>query len=186
MIYVLQVLTGQEMAISGKLKEAGISGSVPRENRLVRVKGSWTKREYCLMPGYVFIDINLSPERYYLVTGLPGVIRFLGYDGKPASLSYLEAEWLRVLSGEHGEAVEPTIVRFGSDGTAEIAGGILKYFESRIIKIEKRSRRATFAITILGEVKEITLSVEIEGEKLSEGRGTALSCGTEEILKEAT
>lgn len=46
MWYVIQVMTGKEDDIAGKLKEQGIRALVPKENRLIRSGGSWSQREY--------------------------------------------------------------------------------------------------------------------------------------------
>lgn len=77
MWYVIQVMTGKEDDIAGKLKEQGIRALVPKENRLIRSGGSWSQREYILFTGYVFLNMNYNADNYYKVKGIPGVIQFL-------------------------------------------------------------------------------------------------------------
>lgn len=186
-MYVLQVLSGKEKEIADRLRDHGIKSLVPIERRLIRVKGAWTHKDYCLIPGYVTVDMTYTAENYYRVMKLPGVVKILGDPRNPSRLSYLEAEWISVLSGHENAPILPTVVRFGKDGKAELVSGVLRSFEGRILSIDRRSRRASFTITLLGEPKEITLSVEIEGEeKLTEAGEDAAESGAQEILQEAT
>lgn len=189
MWYVIQVMTGKEDDIAGKLKEQGIRALVPKENRLIRSGGSWSQREYILFAGYVFLNMNYNADNYYKVKGIPGVIQFLGDSRNPSRLSYLEAEWIMLLTGENNQPIEPTVVRALGDGNYETVKGVLEKFENRIIKYDKRSRKATFEITICNEKKEVQLSIRLEeDEELSlagAGRDGAEGAA-QEVLKEAT
>ena len=165
MVYVLQVLTGKEEEVARKLQEEGIKSLLPRERRLIRTRGSWTEKVYCLIPGYVFLEMTYTAENYYRVKKLPGAVKLLGDPGNPSHLSYLEAEWILALTGYQNEPIPPTRVRIREDGSAELLSGVLRSFEGRIQRLDRRSRRATFSISILGESKEVTLSISLEGEE---------------------
>ena len=147
MWYVIQVMTGKEDDIAGKLKEQGIRALVPKENRLIRSGGSWSQREYILFAGYVFLNMNYNADNYYKVKGIPG------------------------------------------DGNYETVKGVLEKFENRIIKYDKRSRKATFEITICNEKKEVQLSIRLEEEEelslAGAGRDGAEGAA-QAVLKEAT
>jgi len=165
MWYVIQVMTGKEEEIAGQLKEKGIRALVPKENRMIRSGGTWVKREYILFTGYVFLSMDYTAEHYYSVRNIPGVIRFLGDSKNPSCLSYLEAEWIMLLSGKDNTPIEPTVVKVLEDGTLKTVKGVLEKFENRLIKCDKRSRRAVFEITICGEKKEVQLSIVLENEE---------------------
>lgn len=188
MWYVIQVMTGKEEDIAGKLREQGIRALVPKENRLIRSGGSWTKREYILFTGYVFLGMNYNADNYYKVRGIPGVIRFLGDSRNPSRLSYLEAEWITLLSGTDNAPIEPTVVRVQEDGSFQVVKGILEKFENRIVKYDKRSRKASFEITICDEKKEVQLSIilEDEEEKAAEAGEDGQPEAAQAVLKEAT
>ena len=47
----------------------------------------------------------------------------------------------------------------------KVVKGVLEKFENRITKYDKRSRKATFEITICNEKKEVRLSIELDGEE---------------------
>lgn len=188
MWYVIQVLTGKEDDIAGKLNEQGIRALVPKENRLIRTGGSWTKREYILFTGYVFLNMSYNADNYYRVKGIPGVIQFLGDSKNPSKLSYLEAEWITLLTGANNAPIEPTTVRVREDGTFKIVKGVLEKLESRIVKYDKRNRKATFEITICNEKKEVQLSIMLEDDeaKLTGTGENAADEVAQPVLKEAT
>ena len=160
---VLQVKTGEETKVKSRLSEMGFPAAVPRENRLQRQGGGWTRKEYTLFPSYVFVELTYTAENYYKIKEIPSVIRFLGSSLCPDSLSFLEVEWLKILAS-NGDAIEPTKVRIAEDGKAEILEGALSSFKNKIQKIDKHKRRATFEITICNVPKEIELSIIPEDE----------------------
>jgi len=168
MWYVIQVKTGDEKGIARKLQELGIQAVAPVEDRVIRTSGKWTSKEYVIFTGYVFLQMTYNAENYYRVKGTPGVIRFLGDNQSPSTLSYLEAEWIMALAGKDNEPLKPTVVRAAEDGTLQIVSGVLKKFESNITKIDKRSRKAAFEITICNEKKDVQLSIQMEEEKEQE------------------
>ena len=115
--YVLQVSSGQEKAVRDALHEKRIPALVPSENRLVRKGGEWTQKEYILFPGYVFLRLDYTSETYYRVRSIPHTGRLLGPPGDPpVPLSYLEAEWIGLLSGG-GKPLEPARAAKLPDGS---------------------------------------------------------------------
>lgn len=159
--YVVQVMTGEEAGIAGKLRELGYHALAPAENRPVRTGGAWGQKEYILFPGYVFLRMEYNAENYYRIKGIPGAIRLLA-----GTLTYLEAEWILLLAGRDGTPLEPSLVR-ETDGELTVEDGILKRFQSRIVRMDKRSRRAVIELSLCGEKKEVQLGI-----RLPEGTGT--------------
>lgn len=187
-MYVIQVMTGKEDAIAGKLREQGIRALVPKENRLIRSGGAWTHREYVLFTSYVFLDMIYTADSYYKVKNIPGVIHFLGDSRSPSKLSYLEAEWIALLTGKDNTPIEPTVARAKEDGSIEIVSGVLEKFENRIIKFDRRNRKAVIEITVCNEKKEVQLSVELEDDdEALKAAADGAACGAaQQLLKEAT
>lgn len=168
MWHVLQVTSGKEQLVAEALvalPDFNIKACAPRERRLIRKDGSWDNKLYTLFPGYVFAELKYTAASYYAIKKLPYVQRFLGTDGlHPEHLTYIEAEWLRALNNE-GEPLEPTKAALNADGEVILQGGILKSFTSRIIKLDKHSRKASVELSVCGEKKIITLSFVLEGEQ---------------------
>lgn len=188
MWYVVQVITGKENDIAGSLIEQGIKALVPKENRLLRSGGSWIQKEYILFTGYVFLEMQYNAENYYRVKNLQGVIRFLGDSRNPSTLSYLEAEWIMLLTGKDNTPIEPTVIKVNEDGGVKAIKGVLERFESRVVKIDKRNRKAIFEITVCGERKEVQLSIQLEDdrEKMKEAMKEAANGAAQPLLEEAT
>lgn len=164
--YVIQVKTGEEQKIARHLKESGLRALAPVENRPIHTGGTWGRKEYALFPGYVFIQMEYNAENYYMLKNTGGVILLLA-----GTLSYLETEWIMLLSGRDGEPLAPTLVREAEGGTLEIEGGILERFKSRVVKIDKRSRRATIELSVCGEKKEVQLGIRLPEEAGQETNG---------------
>ena len=134
MWYVIQVKTGEESGIARKLKNQAIRAEVPIENRPIRSGGAWTKKEYILFPGYVFLDMDFTARNYYTVIS-----------------------------------------------------GVLKQLENRVLKWDKRSRKATFEITICGEARQVQLGIEVEGGgELQEAGSDASQNAAQPLLQDAT
>lgn len=167
MWYVLQVKSGAELNVRKSLAARGVLSYVPRENRTIRSGGKWTFKEYTLFPGYLFINMELDAKKYYTIKETPDIIRFLGPDGKPSTLTCLEAEYIRLLCGPDGEAIPPATVEYTDDGIT-VESGVLQYFTSKITEVNKHSRKVTIAVDICGEAKEITLSYNLESETKSD------------------
>ena len=156
--YVLQVSSGQEKAVRDAMHEKRIPALVPSENRRVRKGGEWTQKEYILFPGYVFLRLDYTSETYYRVRSIPHAGRLLGPPGDPpVPLSYLEAEWIGLLSGG-GKPLEPAKAAKLPDGSLQIESGVPKSFPAHAVSYDTRARRVKLELTICGEPKTITLS----------------------------
>lgn len=154
MIYVLHVMTGKELSVSGELKKIYCRALVPREICIERREGKTEKRERVLFPGYVFIDTVLNLQLYYKIKAVANVIKFLG-GGKPSELPASEAKYIEWLGGEN----KPLPVS-QMDAEGNIISGPLKGYEANIVSLDKRQRRAKVAVTLNGEKHVISLSTE--------------------------
>lgn len=159
-MYVLQVKSGKEEIVRNALNSAGYHALVPVENRMIRSGGNWTQKEYVLFPNYVFIETEYNAENFYRITSMNHVTRFLGNKFDPSQLTFIEVEWIRLLSNG-GTPLHPTLVKFDESNEPTILKGVLESFKSRVKAFNKRQRKATFEITICNEIKEITLSIDI-------------------------
>lgn len=161
---VLQVKGNTELKVLEQLKQKGYHSLVPRENRLIHTKGAWIQKEYLLFPNYVFIETDYHAEDFYKISNIVGVQKFLGDKRSPSSLSFIEQEWIKLLSNNN-VPLEPTSVQFTEDGDIELLKGVLLNFKSRIKSFNRRQRKAVFEITVCNEIKEITLSIDVIEDK---------------------
>lgn len=157
-LYVLHVQTGNELKIHRELRRQKLEAYVPEENALLRKDGKWQEVRRILMPGYVFISLELSAQLYYKVRAVPGVIRFLGSPPEPVSEQEQQhMEWLL----NDGEVIEPSegIIK---NGRVVITSGKLAGMEGQILHFNRRQKRATALVSIFGKRHEVTLSVRFK------------------------
>ncbi len=156
MLYVLQVATGKENYVADRLKEKGIKALIPKHLKYKRLKGKWDEEIVVTFKGYVFLDMDYNADNYYKVTAIENVVRLLRSDSEPVRLSFIEEEWIRLLSTDL--AKEPTKIRLEKD-KYEVVDGVLKKFLAKIIKIDSHKKFAEIEIDLLGEKRKLTLGV---------------------------
>lgn len=153
--YVLHVKTGRELDIAEQLQKRGFSAVVPTENRVIRKGGKWNQQIYIVFTGYVFVYMNYSWSKYYAMSGIYGIIKILGGGQNPTPLSKNEAEFILKLSEL---LAEPSVLKFNNDNSYDVISGFLADYAEKIVKIERRYKKATVKITVAGEEKEIKVS----------------------------
>lgn len=156
--YVLYVRLGREFDIKSELTLQGYTAMVPIEQRTERKGGTWQSREMILIPGYVFLETELTDQDYYRILNIPNIIRFLGV-GRPEPLPANEAWYIDWLSNDGDPLGASDILADGEKIT--VASGPLKGFEGIIVRLNRRQHRAVIAITISGLRQEFTLSANV-------------------------
>ena len=91
--YALYTYPRHEKFISKQLDERGIENFVPMYRSLRRWKDRRKEIELVLFPSYIFVSIPLA-ERFR-VLGLPGLVRFVSFNGQPAILPQQDIDALR-------------------------------------------------------------------------------------------
>ena len=152
--YVLYVNTGQEHAVAEQLRHRGYDAIVPIENKLIRSKGKWITQPHILFDGYVFVRMDYEWSKYYVFKGIPHIIRLLGGGTSPIPLTDKESEFILTLS----ELLKtPSVLKFTGEGY-ETVSGFLAENKDKIVKVQKRYKKATIKITLAGEPTELTVS----------------------------
>lgn len=159
MIYVLQVQAGKETTVRRLLEQQGVVAYVPRERIEIRKGGLWSKMIKLLFPGYVFVDIDYSPEMFHIINPISGVIRFLGL---PTPLPQREADMILWLSNG-GEIIEPSPLTV--DGDNITCGGFLTGHEDDIKRLNARQKKASVEVRFGGKVHRANIGVEIQNGK---------------------
>ena len=157
--YVLYVRTGREPEIKAELQRQGYAAAVPIKIMMERARGTWTGHPKPVMPGYVFVSLRLTDEDYYRITDVPGVHRFLGV-ARPEPLTPEEADFIDWLENG-GLPLTESDVLLQPEQPAKIMSGPLRGREGLIVWINPRQRRACVAITVGGQRKEFTLSINV-------------------------
>lgn len=156
-MYVIYCQSGKEMSVVRQLFEKGVTAYAPRRKVLERRLRTWVQREILLFSGYVFLDVPvLDPEVWQTVKNCCGTVRILSR----SQLSPTEEEYISFLcNGGHALGISRGYI---SDGALHITDGFLRKFEHRIIRYNRRGKRATADVTIYGRHYEITLGCEFD------------------------
>ena len=157
--YVLQVTTGREAEIVKELRRLGFKATAPSKIMTERHQGEWLALLRIVFPSYVFVKTNLTDHDYYKITGIPRIYRFLGVGG-PEPLHEDEEDFIIWLDND-GLPLAESDIQISEGGEAKVLYGPLKGYEGKIVKIIKRQRRAIIAITIGGQRKEFSLSINL-------------------------
>lgn len=163
--YVLHVRTDCELDIAKALEKRGFSTAVPTESRVIRKGGKWTKKTYIVFTGYVFVFMRYSWSKYYAMNNINGIIKILGGGQNPIPLSKSESEFILRLSDLLSE---PSVMKFNDDNSYEIVSGFLADCKDKIVKIERRYKKAAVRLTVAGEEKEIKVSFIEDTEQMPE------------------
>jgi transcriptional antiterminator NusG len=157
--HALHVLTGAELDVLTAVRGLGITAIVPMEMRLERRGGRLKERLHIYVPGYVLVNLELTPGAYYAVKATPGVIRWLG-GGHPDTIPDEQMRIMLALSA-HGETMKPAkAARCG--GRSEITSGPLRTLSPKIVSVDARNGRATIAVSMLDHQYHATVSIQIQ------------------------
>ncbi len=91
--YAAYTCSRHEKRVAQQLQERGIENFLPVYRSLRRWKDRKKELELVLFPGYIFVRINLLHRLQVLQ--LPGVVRFVSFNGHPAALPGSDIEALR-------------------------------------------------------------------------------------------
>lgn len=165
--YAVQVKTGQEAAYIARIKKIAESDIqkaqvyFPQRVLHIRKQGVRKTVQAALFPGYIFLETeDLNPALHWFLRRTPGFYRFLPDSHTPRPLA---AEDLSILHHflSFGEVAHPSKAYFDENDRICIVEGPLKGLEGKIIRVDKRKRRAKIVLDIQQEAFSIDLSFEL-------------------------
>jgi transcription termination/antitermination protein NusG len=169
--YVLQVMTGEEAKFMGLAKvnfeldlpDAKVGNNLlwPRRKLTIRKKGAQKESLSPIFPGYLFFKAEeLTPDIHWILRRTPGFVRYLKSNHNIEPIEGSDKELL--LHFLHfGEIVEKSEVRFDENKRIKVIKGPMKGLEGRIIKVDKRKRRAKISLSLYEESFTIDFGFEI-------------------------
>ena len=101
--YAAYTCARHEKRVSKQLQERRIDSFLPTYHSVRRWKDRRKELDLPLFPGYVFV--HLAGDDRMRVLQVPGVVRFVSFNGRPAPLDNSEIESLRngIANGVHAE-----------------------------------------------------------------------------------
>ncbi|MBI9102126.1 MAG: antiterminator LoaP [Spirochaetales bacterium] len=170
-IYVIQVFSqGEEKFISltmnalrsmGKYESEKDKLYWPRRTLERKKRGVKNPRTDALYPGYLFYrSTELEMDIYQMFKKIPGFVRFLKDNQNIEPLSR-EDEEILVHFISFGDIAETSKVFFDNDNMIQVIAGPLKGLEGKIVKVDKRKKRARVVLNLYKECFPIDLGFEL-------------------------
>jgi transcriptional antiterminator NusG len=156
--YVLKVTSNREKSIRDNLirriKREGFEQyfgeiKIPTEKVAETKNGKKKVTEKKLYPGYLFIEMELNEETWFLIRETSGVGDFTGSEGKPIPMQAHEIE----------KTTEPVRVKIALNpgDTVKIKEGAFESFEGTVDAIDEGSGKIKVLIEIFGRSTECEL-----------------------------
>jgi transcription antitermination factor NusG len=109
-----------------------------------------------LLPGYVFVQYNLDPEIYWEIVKTAGVVRMIGFEGKPTPAREEEIQALMILDGTDRTVQNRAFMKRGD--AVMIMDGPLKGLIGFYVRHKGQSEKVVVNVELLHR----SLAVEIE------------------------
>ncbi len=172
--YVLQVMTGEEKKFINlakvnfrlELPEVNIENALiwPRRKLTIRKNGISRETLAPIFPGYLFfMSDKLTPEAHWLLRKTPEFVRFLKSNQNIEPLEDEDKDLLMHFLN-FGEIVEKSQVWFDKDKKIRVLSGPMKGLEGRIIRVDRRKKRAKISLSLYKESFTIDFGFEILGK----------------------
>jgi transcriptional antiterminator NusG len=170
--YVLKAVSGRENgcrdAIQTELKlrklEAGVAQMLIPAERITEVKrGRKVSTERKLYPGYIYVEMESSPDLVEAITSIDGVTGFLGADPRdPTPLSKEEAERIvRIATAQTPDEQRRELVQmpYKVDDRVKVKEGTFAGMEGVVAEINAQKGELRVMITVFGRQTPVWLEV---------------------------
>lgn len=157
--YVVNTYSGHENRVKENLEKRvetmGIQDSLFRivvaEEPEIEIKnGKQIEKMHNMFPGYVFVEMKMTDEAWYVVRNTPGVTGFIGSSGggaKPFPVAPDEMESILRRMGKSDKKVE---VSFGVGDTVRILTGPFSGMEGRVSSMNDQTQVANVLTMLFG------------------------------------
>jgi transcriptional antiterminator NusG len=163
--YVIQTFTGQEDKVKQAieqtielkaLKEKVFQVLVPTEE-IIEIKGGKRYEKVKKMfPGYVFLEMVLDEESWYLIRQTPGVARFIGTKVRPTPVS--DREMARVLKQLGKE--ERLEITFEKGEAVRVISGPFRGYTGTVDEVNPEKGKLKILINIFGRDTPVEVNFE--------------------------
>jgi transcriptional antiterminator NusG len=165
--YVIHTMASHEYKIKDAIQRS-IQGThledkvgeilIPTQNTFHIRDGKRIEREKKLFNSYIILELDMSPEVYNFVVGLPGVTHFLGTGKKPQPLS--EKEINRLLGYADRDSDDAQSYDFLPGDIVKITDGPFNDFEGVVEKAKKDSGKLVVKVTVFGRVTPVEVRTD--------------------------
>jgi len=165
--YVIQALTGQEdkvkqaidltIKLNKGLQDKVFQVLVPTEETVEIKGGKRIEKVKNMFPGYVFLEMILDEESWYLMRETPGVARFIGTKVKPTPVS--EKEMQRVLK-QLGREERLLEITFEKGEGVRIISGPFRGYTGTVDEVNAEKGKLKILVNIFGRDTPVEVNFE--------------------------
>jgi len=165
--YVLKVQSNRERtirdAIMRRVKREGLERFfgeiiIPTEKVAETKGGKKRVTERKLYPGYIMIQMVLTPETWFLVRETSGVGDFTGGAGEPSPMPEHEIQRMLGLETAKEEMTQPKVkIDFAPGDRVKIKDGSFESFEGTVHTVDEASGRVNVLVEIFGRSTPVEL-----------------------------
>jgi transcription termination/antitermination protein NusG len=144
--------------ISMNLKDFIFQVVVPMENEVEVKNGQRRTVARKVYPGYVLVDMVITPDSWHAVRGAPGVTGFVGGQNEPAPLSESDLQYILRAPVKTGEepAAKPKIT-FLSGQSVKVIGGPFAEFIGTVSEVDNEKQKVTVLVSFFGRETPVQL-----------------------------
>lgn len=158
--YVVHTYSGYENKVKAniektienrKLQDQILEVSVPLQDVIEVKNGVKKKVQKKMLPGYVFLNMEMNDDTWYVVRNTRGVTGFVGPGSKPVPLT--EAEMRSM-----GIQKDDLVVEFEIGDTVEVISGVWENTTGVIKQINNHKQIVTISVDMFGRETPVEIS----------------------------
>lgn len=154
--YAIHTRSHFEQKVCDGLRGKSIEVFLPRVQVMSRRKDRRKKILIPLLPGYIFVRSDMAPEHYWDVIKTVGVVRMVGFEGRPVPANEDEVHALMILDGTDRTVHNRAYMKRGD--RVMIMEGPLKGLVGLYLRHKGQSEKVVVSVELLKR----SLAVEIE------------------------
>lgn len=157
--YVVNTYSGHENRVKDNLEKRletmGIQDSLFRiivaEEPEIEIKnGKQVEKMKNMFPGYVFVEMIMTDEAWYVVRNTPGVTGFIGSSGGGAKPFPVSPDEMESILRRMGQSDKKVVVEFTVGDTVRILNGPFSGMEGRVSSMNDQTQTASVLTMLFG------------------------------------
>ena len=157
--YVVNTYSGHENRVKDNLEKRletmGIQEQLFRivvaEEPEIEIKnGKQVEKMKNMFPGYVFVEMKMTDEAWYVVRNTPGVTGFIGSSGGGAKPFPVSPDEMESILRRMGQSDKKVVVDFGVGDTVRILTGPFSGMEGTVYSMNDQTQTANVLTMLFG------------------------------------
>lgn len=175
--YVVNTYSGHENRVKENLEKRvetmGIQDCLFRiivaEEPEIEIKGNKKiEKMHNLFPGYVFVEMKMTDEAWYVVRNTPGVTGFIGSSGGGAKPFPVSPDEMESILRRMGQSDKKVVVDFTIGDAVKILSGPFQNMEGTVSTMNDQAQTADVLINLFGRETPATDISYNDIEKVTE------------------